>query len=79
MLYQKRINQKHLQQNFYMRKIFFVVALVAFTLTSCDKNEVEQTINQDEVKFGGLKVNLPPNYNEKVLSLSLSDLQNQFY
>ncbi len=62
-----------------MRKIFFVVALVAFTLTSCDKNEVEQTINQDEIKFGGLKVNLPPNYNEKVLSLSLSDLQNQFY
>lgn len=62
-----------------MRKIFFILALVAFTLTSCDKNEVEQTINQEGVKFGGLKVNLPPNYNEKVLSFSLSDLQNQFY
>ncbi|MDR0371139.1 MAG: hypothetical protein LBH80_04725 [Prevotellaceae bacterium] len=72
-----------------MKKVYFLVALVAFTLTSCDKNEFEQTINpknefeqtinQEEVKFGGFKVNLPPNYNEKVLSLSLSDLQNQFY
>ena len=52
---------------------------MAFTLTSCDKNEVEQTTNSEEVKFRGLKVNLPANYNENVLSLSLSDLQNQFY
>jgi len=62
-----------------MKKIFYILALVAFTLTSCDKNEVQQTTNQDDVKFRGLKVNLPPNYNEKILSFSLSDLQNQFY
>jgi hypothetical protein len=31
------------------------------------------------MKFAGLKVNLPVNYNESVLTLSLSDLQNQFY
>ncbi len=31
------------------------------------------------MKFAGLKVNLPVNYNESVLSLRLTDLQNQFY
>ncbi|MDD4107706.1 MAG: hypothetical protein PHH93_03190 [Prolixibacteraceae bacterium] len=62
-----------------MKKIFYIFATIAFTLTSCEKNDVEKSINSDEMKFAGLKVNLPANYNESVLSLSLSDLQNQFY
>ncbi len=53
---------------------------MAFTLTSCDKtNDVENSLEPDVVRFGGLKVNLPSNYDESVLSLSLSDLQDQFF
>ncbi|MGB4414841.1 MAG: hypothetical protein WBI53_08150 [Paludibacter sp.] len=62
-----------------MKKIIYIFAIIAFTLTSCEKNEVEKSVNSDEMKFAGLKVNLPANYNESILSLSLSDLQNQFY
>lgn len=63
-----------------MKNLFYLLTLIIFTLTSCDKTtdvENQQIINA--VEFGGLKVNLPPNYNKSVLSLSLSDLQNQFY
>ncbi len=64
-----------------MKINIFTIAIIAiiFVLSSCDKNEVEQTPNQVDVKYGGLKVNLPANYNKSVLSLSLSDLQKQFY
>jgi len=62
-----------------MKKIIYIFTLLAIGLTSCDKNEVEKSVNSDEMKFAGLKVNLPTNYNESVLSLSLFDLQNQFY
>lgn len=39
MLYQKIKTKAFTHTIFYMRKIFFILALVAFTLTSCDKNE----------------------------------------
>jgi hypothetical protein len=68
------------QNNFKLKKIFYLFALIVFTLTSCDKtNDVEKLPNTDAIQFGDLKVNLPSNYNESVLSLSLSDLQNLFY
>lgn len=73
MLFLERIKQ------FKMKKYFYVFALVAFALASCEKNEIEKTFNSNDVKFAGLRVNLPSNYNESVLSLSLSDLQNLFY
>ena len=28
-----------------MKKLFYLIALVVFTLTSCDKNEVESNLN----------------------------------
>jgi hypothetical protein len=62
-----------------MKNIIYIFALVAFGLVSCDENEVDLAVNKEEVKFGGLKVYLPVNYNESVLSLSLTDLQNEFY
>lgn len=62
-----------------MKKVFYLFAFMAFVLTSCNKNEVAESINPNEVKFAGLKVNLPDNYDKSILSLSLSDLQNQFY
>jgi len=52
-----------------MKKIIYIFTLLAIGLTSCDKNEVEKSVNSDEMKFAGLKVNLPPNYSESVLSL----------
>jgi len=29
----------------FMKKLFYLIALVAFTLTSCDKNEVESNLS----------------------------------
>lgn len=63
-----------------MKKLFYLLTLIIFTLTSCDKTtDVENQQIANAVEFGGLKVNLPSNYNKSVLSLSLSELQNQFY
>ena len=67
------------KKNTFMNKIIYIFAILAITLTSCEKNEIEKSGNSDEMKFAGLKVNLPPKYSESVLSLNLSDLQNQFY
>lgn len=36
-------------------------------------------MNSHDVLFAGLRVNLPSNYNDSILSLCLSDLQNFFY
>lgn len=41
MLYEKPKTQSIYKYNFYMRKIFFIFALVAFTMVSCDKNDIE--------------------------------------
>ena len=63
-----------------MKNLFYLLTLIIFTLTSCDKTtDVENQQITNAVEFGGLKVNLPSNYNKSVLSLSLSELQNQFY
>lgn len=63
-----------------MKNIIYIFTLVIFALTSCNEtSEVEDIQKTNAIEFGGLKVNLPSNYNKSVLSLSLSDLQNQFY
>ena len=63
-----------------MKKVFYLFALIAFTLTSCDNtNNVENLQITDGIRFGGLKVSLPSGYDKSVLSLDLTDLQNQFY
>lgn len=63
-----------------MKYRFYLFTLLIFTLTSCEKaSEVEDSQIANAIEFGGLKVSLPSNYNKSVLSLSLSDLQNQFY
>jgi hypothetical protein len=52
-------------------------------LVSCEKEKGLDTINQSTEKqmidFCGLKVKLPTGYDEKVLSLNLSDLQGNYY
>ena len=65
-------------------KILFLSLAFIVTLVSCSKEadltpKATNSQTKEGLKFGELKVNLPQGYDEKILSLTMPDLQDQFY
>ncbi len=63
-----------------MRKIFYLLAIVAFTLTSCDKNELENTLlNPSILNINGLNVfNSAEELQNLILSTSTEQYNNRW-
>lgn len=63
-----------------MRKIFYLLVIVAFTLTSCDKNELENTLlNPSILNINGLNVfNSAEELQNLILSTSTEQYNNRW-
>ncbi|PIF02463.1 MAG: hypothetical protein CR965_00825 [Paludibacter sp.] len=63
-----------------MKKQAYLFLFVMAILVSCENLELNNfPQNSNQVEFCGFRVNLPANHNEQILSLSLSDLQKEYY
>ncbi|MFA9388769.1 MAG: hypothetical protein ACERKD_03125 [Prolixibacteraceae bacterium] len=64
------------------KSLFYVPLLSIIIVSSCQKENnlyVETQVDENVIEYGSLKVKLPINYNESVLTLKLEDLQNHYF